>query len=74
MTVSHRNDLIFGEVFKEKGGLEYLRGWKRFNNEIVWDNARTQDKQVLAGTGRSEYSFMQTGFGKFTSGLHDKNA
>lgn len=74
MTVKNRNDLILGEIFKEKGGMDYVRNWKRFNNEIVWDNAQQSYKYVLAGTGRGESNFMQTGFGRFTSGLYDKNA
>ena len=74
MTVKNRNDLIFGEIFKDKGGMDYVKNWKRFNNQIVWDNPQSTYKWVLAGTGRSESTFLQTGFGRHTSGLMDKNA
>lgn len=32
VTVKNRNDLILGEIFKEKGGMDYVKKWKRFNN------------------------------------------
>ena len=73
-TVKNRNDLILGEIFKDKGGMDYVKNWKRFNNEIVWANSKGVNRYVLAGTGRSEKTIVQTLFGRVLSGLNDSNA
>ena len=72
--MKHRNDLILGEIFKDKGGMEFVKNWKRFHNEIAWSQSFTLGKFVLAGTGRNEYTVMQSAFGRVVSGLVDKNA
>lgn len=75
--VKHRTDLMLAEIFKSKGGVDYIEKNRAYHNPKIFVPARGKDGYGVwagAGTGRYGENVMDKMHGTFTSGFNIQNA